>query len=74
VTEPLADFALSQLLEIAREEEPVCRGYRACVATKALLGYTEIPEAFSRGLQAAGLSPFLSRTACEALFPQCLSM
>lgn len=28
VTEPLADFALSQLLEIAREEEPVCRGYR----------------------------------------------
>ena len=47
---------------------------RACVATKALLGYTEIPEAFSRGLQAAGLSPFLSRTACEALFPQCLSM
>lgn len=28
VTEPLADFALSQLLEMAREEEPVCRGYR----------------------------------------------
>jgi len=74
VTAPLADFALSQLVHISKEVDPACRGYRACTATKALLAYTEIPEAFSRDLLSAGLSPFISRTECSTLFPECLSM
>jgi len=74
VTAPLADFALSQLLHISKEPDAICRGFRACSATKSMLAYTEIPEAFSRDLLLAGLSPFLSRTRCEDLFPQCLAM
>ena len=74
VTEPLADFALSLLLEVAGERSEACRGYRACLATKSLLHYVEIAEAFSVSLQSAGLSPFLTVTKCEQLFPQCFSM
>ena len=74
VTEPLADLAFSLLLEVTRETSSTCRGYRACTATKRLLRYTEIAEAFSVSLQAAGLSPFLTTTKCELLFSQCFSM
>ena len=28
VTAPLADFALSQLVHISKEPDPICRGYR----------------------------------------------
>ena len=74
VTEPLADLAFSLLLEVTRETNSTCRGYSACVATKKLIRYTEIAEAFSVSLHAAGLSPFLTTTNCELLFPQCFSM
>ena len=75
VTEPLADLAFSLLLEVTKETNSSCQGYRACLATKELLRYTEITEAFSVSLQAAGLSPFLTRTNCDQLFAaQCLSM
>ena len=74
VTEPLADLAFSLLLEVTSETNATCRGYRACVASKKLLRYTEIAEAFSVSLHSAGLSPFLSATNCEVLFPQCFSM
>eukprot|EP00091_Calanus_sinicus_P003263 TRINITY_DN13423_c0_g1_i1.p1 TRINITY_DN13423_c0_g1~~TRINITY_DN13423_c0_g1_i1.p1 ORF type:complete len:179 (-),score=50.03 TRINITY_DN13423_c0_g1_i1:145-615(-) len=74
ITEPLADFAFSQLLEIAGEPDPLCRGFKACQAVKNLMKYTEISEAFSKDLFSIGLSPFLSQTKCEAFFPQCVSM
>ena len=74
MTEPLADLAFSLLLKVARERSSACSGYRACIATKKLITYTEIAEAFSVSLHAAGLSPFLTSTNCELLFPQCFSM
>ena len=74
VTEPLADLAFSLLLEVTRETSSTCRGYRACTATKRLLRYTEIAEAFSVSLHAAGLSPFLTTTNCELLFAECFFM
>lgn len=74
ITEPLADFAFSQLLEITKEPDPQCRGFSACKAVKNLMKYTEIAEAFSKDLFSVGLSPFLSQAKCEAFFPQCVSM
>ena len=72
MTEPLADFAFSQLTNIARSEE--CEGYEACRAVKALLGFTEMKEAFNMNLHTLGISPFMSVTNCEELFPQCFFM
>ena len=74
VSESLGDLAFSLLLEVTRETSSSCRAYRACIASKKLLRYTEIAEAFSVSLHSAGLSPFLSTTNCEKLFPQCFSM
>ena len=74
VTEPLADLAFSLLVEVTREKNSACSGFRACIATKKLITYTEIAEAFSVSLHAAGLSPFLTSTNCGLLFPQCFSM
>ena len=74
ITEPLADFAVSQLMEIAAEPDPLCRGFKACGAVKNLMKYTEIAEAYSKDLFNIGLSPFLSQARCEAFFPQCVSM
>ena len=72
MTEPLADFALQQLLKIARGGE--CEGYEACKAVKALTVFTEMGEAFSKNLHSLGISPFMSVTNCEELFPQCFFM
>ena len=73
VTEPLADFALHQLLTIARRGEQ-CEGYEACKAVKALTAFTEMREAFNKNLHSLGISPFMSVTNCEELFPQCFFM
>lgn len=74
VTEPLADLAYSLLLEVAGENLETCRGYKACLATKKLIDFVDIAEAFSVPLHSAGLSPFLTVTDCEELFPGCFSM
>ena len=68
MTEPLADFALHQLLNIARRGEQ-CEGYEACKAVKALTAFTEMREAFNKNLHSLGISPFMSKTNCEELFP-----
>ena len=74
VTEPLADFALALLLEVASEKSESCRGYKVCLATKKLIHFVDIAEAFSVSLHSAGLSPFITATDCEELFSACFSM
>ena len=74
VTEPLADFALALLLEVASEKSESCRGYKVCLATKKLIHFVDIAEAFSVSLHSAGLSPFLTATDCKELFSACFFM
>ena len=73
VTEHLADWAVSRLVQL-QGAGPECEGAEACRATQQLMQFAGVREAVSRQLRAAGLSPFLSLTHCEQLFPHCFYM
>ena len=68
-----ADWAVSRLVQLPGAGAE-CEGAEACRATQQLMQFAGVREAVSRHLRLAGLSPFLSLTHCEQLFPHCFYM